>query len=165
MKHMFTCSWSGHQLRSRGLSLQAKMSVVNTSARRHSRGLCLQAQQPLHGVRGLATITTSTVLIASSRLPAAGVDIDGLAEDYVFKPNNPFMADMHSFAKAKSLFRHGILSEAAYALEAEVQRQPNNVDAWRLLGTVHAENDDDTQAISAMARALKADPTNAEVAC
>ena len=107
----------------------------------------------------------STVLIASSRLPVAGVDIDGIAEDYVFKPNNPFMADMHSFAKAKSLFRHGILSEAAYALEAEVQRQPNNVDAWRLLGTVHAENDDDTQAISAMARALKADPTNAEVAC
>lgn len=88
-----------------------------------------------------------------------------MAEDYVFKANNPFMADMHSFAKAKSLFRHGILSEAAYALEAEVQRQPNNVDAWRLLGTVHAENDDDTQAISAMARALKADPTNAEVAC
>ena len=73
------------------------------------------------------------------------------------------MTDMHSFAKAKSLFRHGILSEAVYALEAEVQRNPGNVNAWRLLGTVHAENDDDTQAISAMAKALKADPTNAEV--
>ncbi len=31
------------------------------------------------------------------------------------------------------------------ALEAEVQRSPRSVDAWRLLGTVHAENDDDTQ--------------------
>ena len=91
--------------------------------------------------------------------------MEGIAQEYVFKPNNPFMADMHSFAKAKSLFRHGILSEAVYALEAEVQRKPDNVDAWRLLGTVHAENDDDTQAISAMARALKADPTNAEVGC
>ena len=98
-------------------------------------------------------------------LLAAGLDINGIAEDYVFKPNNPFMADMHSFAKAKSLFRHGILSEAVYALEAEVQRKPDNVDAWRLLGTVHAENDDDTQAISAMACALQADPTNAEVGC
>ena len=96
-------------------------------------------------------------------MPAVGLDIDGIAEEYVFKPNNPFMNDLHSFAKAKSLFRHGILSEAVYALEAEVQRKPDNVDAWRLLGTVHAENDDDTQAISAMARALKADPTNAEV--
>jgi cytochrome c-type biogenesis protein CcmH/NrfG len=45
----------------------------------------------------------------------------------------------------------------------QVQRKPDNVDAWRLLGTVHAENDDDTQAIAAMAHALKADPTNAEV--
>ena len=31
------------------------------------------------------------------------------------------------------------------ALEAEVQRQPRSVEAWRLLGTVHAENDDDIQ--------------------
>ena len=95
--------------------------------------------------------------------PRAGLDMDGIAEEYMFKSNNPFMTDMHSFAKAKSLFRHGILSEAVYALEAEVQRNPGNVNAWRLLGTVHAENDDDTQAISAMAKALKADPTNAEV--
>ena len=49
-----------------------------------------------------------------------GVDVDDIAGDYVFKPNNPFMDDLHSFAKAKSLFRHGILSEAVYALEAEV---------------------------------------------
>lgn len=45
----------------------------------------------------------------------------------------------------------------------QVQRQPGHVDAWRLLGTVHAENDDDTQAIAAMGHALKADPTNSEV--
>lgn len=37
----------------------------------------------------------------------------------------------------------GVLSEAALALEAEVQANPGNADAWRLLGTVHAENDDD----------------------
>ena len=48
-------------------------------------------------------------------------------------------------------------------MSAQVQRQPGHVDAWRLLGTVHAENDDDTQAIAAMGQALRADPTNAEV--
>ena len=53
--------------------------------------------------------------------------------------------DMNSFAKGKSLFQSGLLSEAVLALEAEVQRQPQNVEAWRLLGTVHAENDDDQQ--------------------
>ena len=54
--------------------------------------------------------------------------------------------DLDSFAKGKALFQSGLLSEAVLALEAEVQRQPKNVDAWRLLGTVHAENDDDQQA-------------------
>ena len=52
---------------------------------------------------------------------------------------------MNSLAKGKSLFQSGLLSEAVLALEAEVQRQPQNVEAWRLLGTVHAENDDDQQ--------------------
>lgn len=51
----------------------------------------------------------------------AGIDVDGFADEYVFKENNPFLEDLHSFAKAKSLFRHGILSEAVYALEAEVR--------------------------------------------
>jgi len=31
----------------------------------------------------------------------------------------------------------------ALALEAAVQASPGHADAWRLLGTVHAENDDD----------------------
>jgi peroxin-5 len=43
------------------------------------------------------------------------------------------------------LCRRGVLSEAALALEAEVTAHPNNAEAWRLLGTVHAENDDDLQ--------------------
>ena len=53
-------------------------------------------------------------------MSCAGLDVDGIADGYVFKANNPFLDDLHSFAKAKSLFRHGILSEAVYALEAEV---------------------------------------------
>ena len=53
--------------------------------------------------------------------------------------------DLDSFAKGKALFASGLLSEAALALEAECARSPANVDAWRLLGTVHAENDDDQQ--------------------
>ena len=66
---------------------------------------------------------------------------------------------------ATSLSRQGAthLSILYVDCVAQVQRKPGNVEAWRLLGTVHAENDDDTQAIAAMAHALKADPTNAEV--
>ena len=33
--------------------------------------------------------------------------------------------------------------EAILAFEAEVQREPQNSDAWRWLGTAHADNDGD----------------------
>ena len=49
----------------------------------------------------------------------AGIDIAGI-QPYVFKPDNPFMDDLESYSRAKRLFRDGILSEAVYALEAEV---------------------------------------------
>ena len=55
--------------------------------------------------------------------------------------------DLQSEEKGRQLFQNGLLSEALLAFEAEVQRNPQNVQAWRLLGTVHAENDDDRQVI------------------
>ena len=60
------------------------------------------------------------------------------------------MQDLNSFAKGKELFRNGLLSEAVLAFEAEVQRNASNVEAWRLLGTVHAENDDDQRGDSSL---------------
>lgn len=82
---------------------------------------------------------------------------------YVLAENNPFLTDSDSYSKGRELFKAGILNEAVLALEAECQRNPSNSEAWRLLGTVQAENDDDKQAIAAMNRALAADPQNPEV--
>lgn len=59
--------------------------------------------------------------------------------------------------------RQGVLTEAVLAIEAECQRSPQNAAAWRLLGAVQAENDDDQQAIAAMTRALVLDPSNLEL--
>lgn len=77
---------------------------------------------------------------------------------YLMAENNPFLTDVDSFQKGKDLFRKGVLTEAVLALEAECQRNPGNSEAWRLLGTVQAENDDDVQAIAALNRAVAADP-------
>jgi len=41
--------------------------------------------------------------------------------------------------------RRGVLNEAVLAMEAEVTARPDHAEAWRLLGTVQAENDDDQQ--------------------
>ena len=79
---------------------------------------------------------------------------------YIMAANNPFLTDTASFSKGKDLFRRGVLTEAVLALEAECQRNPGNSAAWRLLGTVQAENDDDVQAIAALNRALAADPND-----
>ena len=82
--------------------------------------------------------------------------------EYVMAENNPFLSDLDSLSKGKELFKRGVLSEAVLAFEAECQRHPSNSEAWRLLGTVHAENDDDVQAIAALNRAIAADPSNLE---
>jgi peroxin-5 len=49
--------------------------------------------------------------------------------------------------EGQELFHKGLLSEAVLALEAEVLKNPDNAEGWRLLGVTHAENDDDQQVI------------------
>lgn len=82
---------------------------------------------------------------------------------YVFSDLNPYVGHPNPLKEGQELFRKGLLSEAVLALEAEVLKNPENAEGWRLLGIAHAENDDDQQAIAAMMRAQEADPANLEV--
>lgn len=82
---------------------------------------------------------------------------------YVFSDMNPYVGHPNPLKEGQELFRKGLLSEAVLALEAEVLKNPENAEGWRLLGIAHAENDDDQQAIAAMMRAQEADSTNLEV--
>lgn len=82
---------------------------------------------------------------------------------YVFSDLNPYVGHPNPLKEGQDLFRKGLLSEAVLALEAEVLKNPENSEGWRLLGIAHAENDDDQQAIAAMMRAQEADPANLEV--
>lgn len=82
---------------------------------------------------------------------------------YQFSDSNPYVGHPSPMKEGQDLFRRGLLSEAVLALEAEVLRNEQNSEAWRLLGIAHAENDDDRQAIAAMVRARDADPSNLEV--
>ena len=49
---------------------------------------------------------------------AAAAVADG---EYVFAEHNPFLGDPAALEKGKDLFKRGLLSEAALALEAEVR--------------------------------------------
>jgi peroxin-5 len=99
---------------------------------------------------------------ARPRPPHALASASPSDRSYAFAADNPFLADADPAAAGRRLFRAGVLSEAALALEAAVQRAPGDAAAWRLLGTVQAENDDDAAAIAAWNRALAIDPGDLE---
>lgn len=69
---------------------------------------------------------------------------------YVFSDLNPYVGHPNPLKEGQELFRKGLLSEAVLALEAEVLKNSDNVEAWRLLGIAHAENDDDQQVIPSL---------------
>ncbi|BAT92902.1 Peroxisome biogenesis protein [Vigna angularis] len=94
---------------------------------------------------------------------ASKQQLDSSRGVYVFSDLNPYVGHPNPLKEGQDLFRKGLLSEAVLALEAEVIKNPENAEGWRLLGIAHAENDDDQQAIAAMMRAQEADPTNLEV--
>jgi len=82
---------------------------------------------------------------------------------YALQADNAYTVHADPLAEGIRLFRTGVLSEAVLALEAAAAREPSSATAWRLLGTVHAENDDDRRAIAAMATALRCDPRDSDV--
>lgn len=58
---------------------------------------------------------------------------------------NPYVGHPNPLKEGQDMFHKGLLSEAVLALEAEVLKNPDNAEGWRLLGIAHAENDDDQQ--------------------
>eukprot|EP01094_Clydonella_sp_ATCC50884_P010888 TRINITY_DN20707_c0_g1_i1.p1 TRINITY_DN20707_c0_g1~~TRINITY_DN20707_c0_g1_i1.p1 ORF type:complete len:451 (-),score=113.27 TRINITY_DN20707_c0_g1_i1:448-1683(-) len=92
----------------------------------------------------------------------AGLERGPNARQYPFKEENLFLADPAAFEHGMELFHAGKLAEAILAFEAVVQKNPENSDAWRWLGTAHAENDEDKVAIVALQRSLAADGSNIE---
>lgn len=92
----------------------------------------------------------------------SGPDMASVAASYRFAENNPYDSHTAPLEEGKRLFREGILNESILALEAECKRN-QSPEAWRLLGNVHAENDDDEQAIAALANALQSNPRDLEV--
>lgn len=57
----------------------------------------------------------------------------------------------------------GDLSAAVLLFEAAAQINPNNIEAWRLLGVANARNENDHKSISAMKRCLALKPQEEEI--
>ena len=85
-----------------------------------------------------------------------------------FEPNNKFRDGEGLLRLAKQLVEVLIYQsyfiqdcktqEAIVCLQAEVQKNQENAEAWRLMGQLYQENDQDDYAIIAFKRAYEIDP-------
>ena len=81
--------------------------------------------------------------------------------DYMFEEDNIFKDMSNPFEEGVRITNEGgNLSLAALAFEAAVQKDPQHVEAWCLLGSAQAQNEKETPAIRALEQALKLDPNN-----
>ena len=94
---------------------------------------------------------------------AAGGFRDPQLGNYLFEEDNLFRALADPFSEGVKIMQEsGNLSLAALAFEAAVQKDPQHVEAWNLLGSAQAQNEKESPAIRALEQALKIDPSNLE---
>ena len=83
--------------------------------------------------------------------------------DYLFEDENVFRTVGDPFGEGMKIMEEaGNLSLAALAFEAAVQKNPQHVEAWNMLGSAQAQNEKESPAIRALEQALKLDPNNLE---
>ncbi|GLA50811.1 peroxisomal membrane signal receptor PTS1 [Aspergillus niger] len=81
--------------------------------------------------------------------------------DYMFEEDNVFRSVSNPFEEGVKIMREGgNLSLAALAFEAAVQKDPQHVQAWTMLGSAQAQNEKELPAIRALEQALKIDANN-----
>merc|ERR1719382_1143037 len=80
--------------------------------------------------------------------------------EYQFQDDNKFKDIDDPLAEAQRLLREGRDREALLALEAEVQRNQESSEGWRMLGQLYAELDQDVEAIQCLRKGHEVDPYN-----
>ncbi|XP_074029726.1 peroxisomal biogenesis factor 5 isoform X2 [Leptinotarsa decemlineata] len=81
-------------------------------------------------------------------------------KEYEFSEDNPMLDVIKPLERGKQFLEEGDFPSAVLCFEAAAKKEPENVEAWLLLGTTQAENEQDPVAIAALNRCLQLDPTN-----
>jgi Flp pilus assembly protein TadD len=75
---------------------------------------------------------------------------ESLADNYSFQPENKYEGKDGLLELATNLFNKGQNYEAILAAEQHVKEHADSSEGWRLLGEIHATNDDDDKAIGCL---------------
>ncbi|XP_075338604.1 PEX5-related protein isoform X2 [Odontesthes bonariensis] len=79
---------------------------------------------------------------------------------YYFNTNNPYREWSNAFAEGQEKAREGDLNSAVLLLEAAIFQDPQDAEAWQLLGTTQADNENEQAAIVSLQRCLELRPNN-----
>ncbi|KAL3418605.1 Peroxisomal targeting signal receptor [Phlyctema vagabunda] len=82
--------------------------------------------------------------------------VSGEKTKYTYCEENPFHSSHDPFIEGMEIVqKHGNLTFAALAFEAATVRDPAKLEAWKMLGTVLADNEQEGKAILAFKKALE----------
>nr|CAH7756608.1 unnamed protein product [Callosobruchus chinensis] len=82
------------------------------------------------------------------------------ADNNLFFEDNPMLAIPKPLEKGKQFLGESDFPSAVLCFEAAVKQEPENAEAWLLLGTTQAENEQDPQAIAALNKCLDLQSTD-----
>ncbi|KAL6468278.1 hypothetical protein MHYP_G00239550 [Metynnis hypsauchen] len=79
---------------------------------------------------------------------------------YYFHMDNPYKEWPNAFEEGVQKGREGDLNSAVLLLEAAILQDPQDSEAWQVLGTTHAENENEQAAIACLQRCVELHPNN-----
>ncbi|XP_074491348.1 PEX5-related protein isoform X2 [Sebastes fasciatus] len=79
---------------------------------------------------------------------------------YYFHTDNPYKDLPNAFEEGQKKSREGDLQNAVLFLEGAVLQDPQDSEAWQVLGTTQAENENEQAAIVSLQRCLELHPNN-----
>uniref|UniRef100_A0A671QM03 PEX5-related protein n=1 Tax=Sinocyclocheilus anshuiensis TaxID=1608454 RepID=A0A671QM03_9TELE len=81
-------------------------------------------------------------------------------QGYYFHSNNPYKDYTNAFEQGLQKCRDGDLNSAVLLLEVSIVQDPQDSEAWQVLGTTQAENENEQAAIGCLQRCLELHPNN-----